>query len=186
MKYWNRCCQSKARPFVVLGVAVLCCMLVRWIVSSGCKYRICGCRGWGFEAHTPSKFKLIKFTQIYYLKQGPWTSSGIQNYPPPREKLSGSEHISTMSFLVKSFRIKKCLPEKFFIGLTFQLDLFAVTRSKCPQSSFFELQRAYESLAVAQRERHVSSLLTIRTTTNQERSTTDKLIEKASSSSFVN
>lgn len=83
MKYWNRCCQSKARPFVVLGVAVLCCMLVRWIVSSGCKYRICGFRGWGFEANTPSKFKLNKFTQIYYLKQGPWTSSGIQNYPPP-------------------------------------------------------------------------------------------------------
>lgn len=106
--------------------------------------------------------------------------------PPPSGKIFWFEHISTMSFLVKSFEIRNVYPWDFFIGLTFQLDLFAVTRSKCPQSSFFELQRAYESLAVAQRERHVSSLLTIRTTTNRERSTTDKLIEKASSSSFVN
>lgn len=175
--YWNRCCQSKVRPLAVLGVAVLCCMLVRWIASFSCKYHMYRSKGWGFgggPTPLPPKFKLIKFTQDYIILNRP---SG---------KIFWFEHISTMSFLVKSFEIRNVYPWDFFIGLTFQLDLFAVTRSKCPQSSFFDLQRAYESLAVAQRERHVSSLLTIRTTTNRERSTTDKLIEKASSSSFVN
>lgn len=53
MKCWSRCCQSKARPLFVLGVAVLCCMLVRWIVSSGCKYHMCRSRGWGFGGGPP-------------------------------------------------------------------------------------------------------------------------------------
>lgn len=172
--YWNRCCQSKVRPLAVLGVAVLCCMLVRWIASFSCKYlRVGGLEG--VQPPSPRNSNLLNLHRTILSKTG------------PREKFSGSNiYQPCMSFLVKSFEIRNVYPWDFFIGLTFQLDLFAVTRSKCPQSSFFDLQRAYESLAVAQRERHVSSLLTIRTTTNRERSTTDKLIEKASSSSFVN
>lgn len=140
----------------------------------------------GVQPPSPRNSNLLNLHRTILSKTGLGLPLEYKIITPPSGKIFWFEHISTMSFLVKSFEIRNVYPWDFFIGLTFQLDLFAVTRSKCPQSSFFELQRAYESLAVAQRERHVSSLLTIRTTTNRERSTTDKLIEKASSSSFVN
>lgn len=74
MKCWSRCCQSKARPLFVLGVAVLCCMLVRWIVSSGCKYHMCRSMGWGFGGvHPPPPWKIQTY-QIHkesYQKRSP-------------------------------------------------------------------------------------------------------------------
>lgn len=52
----------------------------------------------------------------------------------------------------------------------------ALARFTCPQSSFLELQRVYESHAVAHRERHAPLLSTIRTST--EEPITEILIEK--------
>lgn len=98
MKYWSRCCQWKARPLFGLGVAVLCCLFVRWIVSSGCKYHMCGSRGWGFGGG-PSpplgKFKLIKFTQNIPLEYKIIPRTPLS----PGEKNSGSAHNQSRLFL---------------------------------------------------------------------------------------